>query len=308
MDPIGAIGTYWADPHEATEHELALLQALADATAIAMESVKLWQELESRVDARTAELEEASASVEKLLREATERGEDLQAAVEHQRNLLNSLAHEVKSPLTASSLMLDELLEDYGLDGEAAENVRDAHRCIDEAVRIVDDQLQRAKLEAGVLRPRLEPVAITELYLALRGMVRALRRTDAVQLVFDAPPGLPRLRTDPQMLGQILRNLIGNALKFTEEGIVTVAARWDPGDDSFRFTVSDTGIGINAEDRDRIFEDFGQVVGVQGPGRSGTGLGLPLSRSLANSLGGTLELVKGNGHGATFVLRLPYRP
>jgi signal transduction histidine kinase len=288
------------------------LQAIADSTAVAIENIALWEELEQRVADRTTELaersgelEETNAGVKELLSEATARGEDLRAAVDHQRSLLNSLAHEVRSPLTACDLLLDELLSDYKIDGPAAENVADARHCIAEAVRIVKDQLQRARLEAGVMRPRLDRVDVAELYLALRGMVRALRRNDDVELEFHAGEDLPSLQTDPHMLGQILRNLIGNALKFTEAGRVKVTADYDANSAEFRFAVSDTGLGIPEADRERIFEDFGQVDGTHPRGRAGTGLGLPLSRSLAAALGGSLELAASTASGSTFVVRLP---
>jgi len=132
------------------------------------------QRLELQLSERGAELEECNASVRELLAEATQRAEDLRAAVEHQRRLLNNLAHEVRSPLTACDLLLDELVSDFGLAGAAAENVADARQCIAEAVRITKDQLLRARLQAGALRPHLDHVEVSELYLALRGMVRAL--------------------------------------------------------------------------------------------------------------------------------------
>jgi signal transduction histidine kinase len=297
------------------EDEARLIAELEESTAVAFEHVDRWNAVAERADMRTAELavrtrelEDANAGVRELLDEATVRSEDLQAAVDYQRAILNTLAHEVRGPLTAGDLMLDEILSDHDLAGVEAENIADARRCIAEAVRIVNDQLQRAKLEAGVLRPREEEVSIADLYLALRGMVRALRRSEAVSLEFSSQPDLPPLFTDPHMLGQILRNLISNALKFTDEGTVKVSARFDEPDATFVFAVADTGVGVELDDRERIFEDFGQVAAAQRAGGAGTGLGLPLSRTLANTLGGSLELVKSEGPGSTFVILLPATP
>jgi signal transduction histidine kinase len=229
-------------------------------------------------------------------------------ALERERNLMTSLAHEVRSPLTAADLMLDEALAGLEDEGAVAENVRDARACIWEAVGVVKAQLQRARLDAGTLRPRFDMVDVQELYLALRGMVRALRRSDAVTLEFTADDDLPPVETDPQMLGQILRNLIGNALKFTRSGSVTVSASRDPTGGELSFAVSDTGLGIPLAERERIFEDFGQVGGDHQLRQPGTGLGLPLSRSLAVALGGSLELAESSGAGSTFVVRLPEQP
>jgi signal transduction histidine kinase len=139
-------------------------------------------------------------------------------------------------------------------------------------------------------------------------MVRALRRSEAVELRFESETAMPALHTDPHMLGQILRNLIGNALKFTEQGLVLVSARFDHGGDVFVFEVSDTGTGVPLDQRERIFDDFGQVAAPQSGGSGGTGLGLPLSRSLAVTLGGSLDLADRAGPGSTFVIRLPATP
>jgi signal transduction histidine kinase len=298
-----------------SQDEASLIAELEECTAAAFENVDRLNAVAERADMRTAELavrtrelEDANASVRDLLDEATVRMEDLQTAVDYQRAILNTLAHEVRGPLTAGDLMLDEIVTDQAVEDEQAANIADARRCIAEAVRIVDDQLHRAKLEAGVLRPRVEDVLISDLYLALRGMVRALRRSDAVKLEFTSQPDLPMLATDPHMLGQILRNLITNALKFTEDGTVNVGASFDHDTDEFVFEVSDTGIGVAPDDRERIFEDFGQVAAAQGAGRVGTGLGLPLSRTLANALGGSLDLADREGPGSTFVIRLPATP
>ena len=142
------------------EDEARLIAELEESTAVAFEHVDRWNAVAERADMRTAELavrtrelEDANAGVRELLDEATVRSEDLQAAVDYQRAILNTLAHEVRGPLTAGDLMLDEILSDHDLTGVEAENIADARRCIAEAVRIVNDQLQRAKLEAESSAP-----------------------------------------------------------------------------------------------------------------------------------------------------------
>ncbi len=305
VTPVGALGVYWAESHSAAPDELDSLAELADAARVAMDNARLWEDLEMRVVDRTRQVEEANATVRELLDEATERGNDLRRAVEHYRDLMNVLAHEVRGPLTAGDLMLDELLQDFGLDGQMKENVEDARRCVAEAVRIVQYQLDRAKFEAGSMRPDLEPVDVGEVVDGLAGMVRALRRGEEVQLRTVVPESLPPLRTDPHILSQVLRNLMSNALKFTNEGSVTLSVSYDSTTSRFRFEVSDTGVGIAESDRRRVFEAFWQVSENQTSDRAGTGLGLPLSRSLAGALGGTLVLAEGTSRGSTFVLTLP---
>ena len=124
---------------------------------------------------------------------------------------------------------------------------------------------------------------------------------------FDAPRDLPDLYTDEGKLTQILRNLISNALKFTEEGSVTVTARFEPEVGLIRFGVRDTGIGIAAEDCQKIFEEFSQIETRLHKKTIGTGLGLPLSRSLAQLLGGALTVESVLGQGSLFTLTLPAR-
>jgi len=283
-DPIGAIGNYWAERHRPTETELDLLQALADSTAVAMENVKLWTELEDRVRERTA---------------------DLRALSEQQEKLLNSLSHEVRNPLTAAQLFIEEVEEMGGGPPDALLNAR---RCITDALRIVDGQLQVAKQDSGrQLKPLHEPVDVTELLSVLYGVGRALRRTNEVEMVIAGDDAMPIVRTDPHLLLQILRNLLGNALKFTDAGTVSVRAAHHPERNEVSFTVADTGVGIAPEDRERIFQEFAQVEGVQRGRPRGSGLGLALSAELADALGGRLDVDSRPGEGSAFTLTLPVR-
>jgi signal transduction histidine kinase len=131
-------------------------------------------------------------------------------------------------------------------------------------------------------------------------------RNQSVALVFDAADDLPALVTDGAKVSQILRNLISNALKFTERGEVRVTARGSG--DTLIFTVADTGRGIDPADQALIFEEFAQL-DVPDEGRAGgSGLGLPLARRLAELLGGTLTVASARGEGSTFTLTLPAHP
>jgi CheY-like chemotaxis protein len=138
-------------------------------------------------------------------------------------------------------------------------------------------------------------------------MLRPLLLNQSVSLVFDEVDDLPPLHTDEGKVSQILRNLISNALKYTEQGEVRVAARVDGAGDTITFSVADTGIGIAKEDQARIFEEFTQVEHRLQRRVRGTGLGLPLSRRLAELLGGTLSLTSEEGLGSTFFVTLPVR-
>jgi signal transduction histidine kinase len=143
-----------------------------------------------------------------------------------------------------------------------------------------------------------------DLFSALRGMFRVLTPSDRVTLVLDDPVDIPPLTTDEGKLSQILRNFIANALKFTERGEVRVSAAMADGDEVV-FAVADTGIGIAPEDQERIFEEFSQLESALQRKATGAGLGLPLSRKLAELLGGRVALTSTPGVGSTFSVTIP---
>jgi signal transduction histidine kinase len=149
--------------------------------------------------------------------------------------------------------------------------------------------------------------ALDELFGALRGLLRPLITNPAVELVFDMPEDELTLCSDEGKVSQILRNFVSNSLKFTEHGTVCVVARRDA-DETIRFSVSDTGIGISEENLQFIFEEFSQVENPLSRHTKGTGLGLPLCRKLATLLEGRIETQSTLGVGSTFSLILPQRP
>ncbi len=140
---------------------------------------------------------------------------------------------------------------------------------------------------------------------ALRGVMKPLQQNDAVGLVFEDTAECPALFTDEAKVAQILRNLVSNALKFTERGEVRVCAMYDGETRQCSLIVADTGIGIAPEDHDVVFQEFSQVANMLQYRAKGTGLGLPLSRRLAELLGGTLTLRSMPGAGSAFTLRIP---
>jgi CheY-like chemotaxis protein len=146
---------------------------------------------------------------------------------------------------------------------------------------------------------------VAHLFGALRGMLRPLLVNESVTLVFDEPPTPLILHTDEAKVSQILRNFISNALKFTERGEVRIAATRMGDGDAVAFTVADTGIGIAAEDQERIFQEFTQIDSPVQRRVRGTGLGLPLCRKLAELLGGSASVASQPGRGATFTAVIP---
>jgi signal transduction histidine kinase len=152
---------------------------------------------------------------------------------------------------------------------------------------------------------RLSEFQVAELLGTLRGMLRPLVTSDAVELVVEPPDPAWTMTSDEGRVSQILRNLVANAVKFTERGEIRVTAAYDEGTDRFAFAVADTGIGIAPEHLEEIFQEYMQVESLLQRKATGTGLGLPLSRKLAELLGGELTVESRVGHGSTFQLTVP---
>src|SRR5262249_33835976 len=181
---------------------------------------------------------------------------------------------------------------------------------------LVNDLLDLAKVEAGKIVVRPVDFDVANLFGALRGMLRPLLVNESVALVFEDTSSVPMLFQDEAKVSQILRNFLSNALKFTERGEVRVSATVVDGT-AVAFSVADTGIGIAAEDHERIFQEFGQLENPVQRNVRGTGLGLPLTKKLVevlggritlrNERGGGIALVSEPGVGSTFTAILPVR-
>jgi CheY-like chemotaxis protein len=170
---------------------------------------------------------------------------------------------------------------------------------------MVDDLLDLRKVESGKLQIRTERFTVSDLFGALRGMFKPLSVKESVALIFEEDAHLPELHTDQGKVSQILRNLISNALKFTEKGSVRVAATLTDAGRTLVFSVTDTGIGIAPENHRHVFDEFTQVENPLQTTVKGTGLGLPLSQRLAGLLGGSIEVASQLGRGSAFSLVIP---
>jgi len=275
------------------------------------ELLRVLDELRDRQAAVTElnrELEETNRGVLALYAELDDRANALRCASDLKSRFLSDMSHEFRSPLNTILSLAGFLLDrgDGPLTGEQEKQVKFIRKAAEGLAELVNDLLDLAKVEAGKTVVRPAPFAVADLFAALRGMVRPLMAGDAVALVFEDPAGLPTLDTDEGKLAQILRNFLTNALKFTERGEVRVAAAAGPGG-TIRFSVTDTGIGIAPGDLGRIFEEFAQVDGPIQARVKGTGLGLPLSRRLAELLGGGVAVRSEPGVGSTFEVAIPRR-
>lgn len=254
------------------------------------------------------ELDDTNRGVLALYAELQDKAEDLRHSNRLKSHFLSSMSHEFRTPLNAiialSQILLDRL--DGKLTEEQEKQVDFIRKGGEELLELVDDLLDLAKIEAGKLTVRPYQYDIETLFSGLRGMMKALHVNPSVDLVFDPPLGIPLFYTDECKVSQVLRNLVSNALKYTERGEVGISAGLDPELKAVTFSVSDTGIGIPPEYQERIFEEYAQVDTPFIKKAKGTGLGLPLSRKLAQLLGGDLVLTKSQpGVGSTFTAVIP---
>jgi len=253
------------------------------------------------------ELQDTNRGVVALYAELDERADHLRRADELKSTFLSHMSHEFRTPLN-SILALSRLLlarSDGDLTADQETQVGFIRKAAENLTELVDDLLDLAKVEAGKTVVVAQPFTAASLFGALRGMLRPLLPGDAVALVFDDPADLPPLDTDEAKVSQILRNFISNAIKFTERGEVRVWASADTDADTVSFHVRDTGIGIAAADIDIIFQEFGQVAHRLQGRVKGTGLGLPLSKKLAELLGGRIDVASTPGEGSTFTVTVP---
>ncbi len=287
------------NPYEELEHQnKELMRTLEELRARQNELAQL-----------NRELDETNRGVVALYAELNDKADFLQRASELKTHFLSNMSHEFRTPLNSvlalSQILLDRM--DGDLTPEQEKQVNFIRRSAQDLTDLVNDLLDLAKVEAGKVTIRPAPFSVETLFAALRGMLRPLlSQNSSVSLVFDEPAEIPELFNDEGKVSQILRNFISNALKFTERGEVRVSARTSH-DNTVVFAVADTGIGISEENQERIFEEWTQVEGKLQKMAKGTGLGLPLSRKLAQLLGGNVYVKSEVGIGSTFFVSVPVR-
>jgi signal transduction histidine kinase len=273
-----------------------------DATVLRAEL----QEARAELTRVNAELDETNRGVLALYAELDDRAEDLRRASESKSRFLSMMSHELRTPLTSvlnlSRLLLDRV--DGDLTHEQERQITLIRDSVHSLTEMVNDLLDLAKIEAGKTTLRLTRVPVGEIMAGLRGVFRPVLSSSAVALIFeDVDPSL-EICSDEGKITQVVRNFVSNAVKFTEHGEIRVAAV-QSANDTVRFSVTDTGIGIAPEDRQRVFEEFGQVENARQRHVKGTGLGLSLARTIAELLDGSVGLESEVGVGSTFWLEIP---
>jgi signal transduction histidine kinase len=252
------------------------------------------------------ELEETNRGVVALYAELDVQAEQLRQATELKSRFLAYMSHEFRTPIASIQSLSRLLIErvDGPLTVEQERQVKFIRDTAAEFSEMVNDLLDLAKVEAGRVEINAAWFEMVDLFSALRGMFRPVLVNPDVNLIFEEPKGVPRLFNDDRKLSQILRNFISNALKFTVHGDVRVSAVLND-DSTVTFAVADAGIGIAHEAHGSIFQDFVQVDSPLQKRLRGTGLGLSLSKRLAELLGGSVGFESELGKGSTFWVKLP---
>lgn len=282
----GALALGWLRAGEADDEELPLLTNLADTAALALQQARAHDELEHRVARRTAQLARA--------RDRAESADRVKSA------FLATMSHELRTPLNSiigfSGILLQGLAGP--LNEEQAKQLGMVSTSASHLLDLINDVLDISKIEAGELkveRVPFDPDASLDKVLRIS---RPLAEAKGLSLVLEPYRPLGQVTSDARRVEQVLLNLVGNAIKFTDQGGVTVRVRRE--EDWLSFEVCDTGIGIRKEDQKRLFQPFRQVETGLSRVHEGTGLGLAICRRLAGLLGGRIALRSELGAGSTF--------
>ncbi|WP_287234831.1 ATP-binding protein [Mesorhizobium sp.] len=243
----------------------------------------------------------------KLFREIEEKGRELEAASRHKSQFLANMSHELRTPLN-SVLGFTELLVD-GIYGELPDRAKTTVARVQANGRhllgLINDVLDLSKIEAGQLTLALEDYSVGQIVRSTITAVEPLARSKGLSLAATVGENLPLGRGDERRLTQVLLNLAGNAVKFTETGAIDILA--DAVDGHFEITVRDTGPGIAPTDQGLIFDEFQQVDSSSTRQKGGTGLGLAISKRIVEMHGGTIGVESVPGTGATFRIKIPIR-
>ncbi|WP_433082099.1 HAMP domain-containing protein [Dactylosporangium sp. CA-052675] len=277
------------------------------------EKATLLSEQKGNIEKQNREIEMARLGLE-------EKAQQLAQASQYKSEFLANMSHELRTPLN-SMLLLSRLLADNpdaNLTARQIEFAATIHNAGSDLLALIDDILDLSKIEAGRMDVEPGEVSFEEIRAYVEQAFAPQAEDKGLDFTVVADPSLPpAIVTDPQRLQQILRNLVSNAVKFTDHGTVTLAIGVAPAGLDFQaptlagarrviqFAVSDTGIGISDDKVALIFEAFQQADGTTSRKYGGTGLGLSISRELARLLGGAIGVTSQVGHGATFTLYLP---
>jgi CheY-like chemotaxis protein/signal transduction histidine kinase/CHASE3 domain sensor protein len=289
-------------------------EELAEHGATLRESKVRLESQQTELEQTNAQLEEQASILETQRDELqraqlalSDRAAELDRSNQYKSEFLANMSHELRTPLN-SSLILAKLLADNkpgNLNDEQVKFAQTIFAAGNDLLALINDILDLSKIEAGKVEVRPESVDVAHMVEALNREFEPLARERRLTLTASLDPGTPqRIETDSQRLGQILKNLLANAVKFTATGGVSLRVSATP-EGQVAFAVQDSGIGIPREQQEIIFEAFRQADGSTHRKYGGTGLGLSISRDLARLLGGDVLVQSEVGKGSVFTLRLP---
>jgi len=280
---VGAIGIYREEVRPFTDNQIALVTNFAHQAVIAIENVRLFDEIQDK----SRQLAEASR---------------------RKSQFLASMSHELRTPLNAIIGLTDMMVSNAAQFGteKAREPLQRVNCAGKHLLSLINEVLDLSKIEAGKLEINPEPVNLARLIDEVIGTAGQLAEKNKNRLIVEAQENLGALTADPMRLKQILLNLLSNACKFTKEGEVALRARKvSDGRDWIELAVADSGIGMTAEQQAKLFQDFTQADSLTARRYGGTGLGLAISRKLARMMGGDVIVTSELGKGSVFTVRLP---
>jgi signal transduction histidine kinase len=277
---VGAIAVYRREMKPFAESQIALLKTFADQAVIAIENARLFQEIQ-------------------------EKNEQLEAASKHKSQFLANVSHELRTPLNSIIGFTRIVLRrsEGKIETLQKENLQKVLISAEHLLNLINGLLDLAKIEAGRMEVYAETFKLEEIVRVATATVEPMLRNGNVRLVTEIAADLPPIKTDRDKLKQVVLNLLSNSAKFTEKGEIKVAV-WSV-NGSMKLTVSDTGIGMNQEALNYIFEEFRQVDMSTTRKYGGTGLGLAIVKRLVNLLGGDINVESEEGKGSKFTITLP---
>jgi adenylate cyclase len=280
---VGALVVRRKEPGEFPQSTIDLLQTFGAQSVLAIQNARLFHEIE-------------------------EKSRELEVASEHKSQFLAGMSHELRTPLNAIIGLTEMMVTNAARFGteKALEPLGRVHRAGSHLLGLINQVLDLSKIEAGKLELNAEPTNLAPLIDEVIGTARPLAEQNKNRLVVEAEGNPGTVTVDPMRLRQILLNLLSNACKFTKEGEVALRVRKvADGRSWIEFTVSDTGIGMTAEQQAKLFEEFSQADADTARRFGGTGLGLAISRKLARMMGGDVTVASEPGKGSVFTVRLP---
>jgi signal transduction histidine kinase len=281
--PMGVLTLTRSEVRPFTDKQIELVQTFADQAAIAIENVRLFEEIQDK----SRQLAEAS---------------------ERKSQFLASMSHELRTPLNAVIGLTEMMVTNAARFGteKALEPLRRVNAAGTHLLSLINEILDLSKIEAGKLELNPERVNLARLIDEVIGTAGQLAEKNKNRLVVDAQEDLGALNADSMRLKQILLNLLSNACKFTKEGEVALRVRKvADGREWVELAVADTGIGMTAEQQAKLFQDFTQADSLTARRYGGTGLGLAITRKLARMMGGDVTVTSEPGKGSVFTVRLP---